>query len=95
MTITTNKSAARSFTTAAAMSDYYNEISDDTAAIIEAMEAEYEEYMWALELDAAIEAAWRQDMADLEAARKYGEETGYWDCYSDLFKSIYGVRPRW
>ena len=31
----------------------------------------------------------------LQECRKVAEETGDWSVYSDLYKDLYGVRPRW
>ena len=58
-------------------------------------DAEYEAYMADVAARDAEEAAWRQDMADLDAAYQAGVETGDFSFYSDVYKDIYGVRPRW
>lgn len=49
------------------------------------------------DLDAyeAEQREWKRDMEDLEMAAAVGRETGDWSFYSDVYKDVYGVRPRW
>lgn len=35
---------------------------------------------------------WEQQLREEEAVAR---ATGNWEVYSDLFKSLYGIRPRW
>ena len=94
MTITMNKNAARAITTAAAMAEYIAENDARQTDIIEAMIDEYNEFMMEMAIREAEHNAWLQDMADLDAAWKCGEETGDYSFYSDVYKDVYGVRPR-
>lgn len=48
------------------------------------------------------EARWDAEAAEnerleagLREALAYAEEVGDWDMYSDVYKDLYGVRPRW
>ena len=48
------------------------------------------------------EARWDAEAAEderleagLREALAYAEEVGDWDMYSDVFKDLYGFRPRW
>ena len=43
----------------------------------------------------AAEKAERFWFDQLKAEEAETRETGNWDVYSDLYKSMYGVRPRW
>lgn len=91
MTLTMNKNAVRTITTADAFAEYLAETDARQTDIIEAMIDEYNEFMAELAEREAEHNAWLRDMADLEAARNSGD----WDYYSDVYKDIYGVRPRW
>lgn len=95
MTLTINKNAARTLTAAAAMAEYMAETSEEQALLAAAIEAEYEEYMAELAAIEAEEAAWKANMAALDDAYQYGVETGDFSFYSDVFKDINGIRPRW
>lgn len=95
MTLTMSKNAARAITTAAAYAEYLAENDARQTAVIEAMIDEYDEFMAELAEREAEYNAMLQDMADLNAAWKYGEETGDFSFYSDVYKDINGVRPRW
>lgn len=53
-----------------------------------------EEIRKAMEAEEAERRATMQDYEDLRDAAKAGWETGDWSYYSDVYKDIYGVRPR-
>ena len=86
MTLTMNKNAARTLTAADALNAYYDEIAlpeEIDWAEIEAWEMELAEAMY-----------WEEQVNDaLAVARKSGDPRD-WEVYSDLYKSVYGVRPR-
>lgn len=95
MTLTTSKNTTRAITTADAFAEYIAETDARQADIIEAMMDEYDAFMAELAEREAEHNAWLRDMADLDAAWKCGEETGDFSFYSDVYKDVYGVRPRW
>ena len=95
MTLTINKNTARTLTAAAAMAEYAAEISVDNDRIFADMEEEYDRFMVELAAREAEEAAWRADREALDAAYQAGVETGDFSFYSDVYKDIYGIRPRW
>lgn len=39
--------------------------------------------------------AWCYEMAMLDELAEEAHRTGDWSVYSDVYKDIYGVRPRW
>ena len=97
MTLTMNKAAARATTTAAALNNYFDEITEPE---IDWAEIEAEEMALAEAMDAALAAIfdaqyWENQVDEARAvARKSGDPRD-WEVYSDLYKSVYGVRPRW
>lgn len=78
--------AAISTTAAAEVATYWDELASEELVDRLQQEAEMRE---------ALCEEWRYDMARLRWAYKFFEETGVYDLYSDIFKDIYGVRPRW
>ena len=107
MTLTMNKATTRATTrattTAAAMDAYYNEgtVTDEEFwANVDWAEIEAEEMALAEAMDEALAAIldaqyWERQVDEaLEVARKSGDPTA-WEVYSDLYKSVYGIRPRW
>ena len=48
-----------------------------------------------LEAEIRAEREWRRQQDALAAAERYGDETGDYSLYSDIFKDVYGIRPRW
>ena len=61
----------------------------------------YNEYLAQKAWDDALEAEWEAEQASealedaLRADLEYAADIGDWDLYSDLYKDLYGVRPRW
>lgn len=53
-----------------------------------------EEIRKAMEAEEAERRAAMQDYEDLMGAAAACRETGDWSFYSDVYKDIYGVRPR-
>ena len=100
MTITTKIAARFTATTAAAMDAYYDEITVSDAEIaMEMAEIEAAEMALADAMDEALAAIfdaqyweWQVNEA-LAVARKSGDPRD-WEVYSDLYKSVYGVRPQ-
>lgn len=97
MTLTMNKATTRATTTAAALNDYFDEITEPE---IDWAEIEADEMAMAEAMDAALAAIfdaqyWERQVDEaLADARKSGDPRA-WEVYSDLYKSVYGVRPRW
>ena len=54
-----------------------------------------EETIRAYEAEREAEAAAIQWEEDAHRWLKKAAETGDWSLYSDLYKDLYGVRPRW
>lgn len=67
-----------------------NETMNDLA--IEASEAERAERE---AIEAEEQARWEYDQQTLRDAEEVGRKTGDWSYYSDVYKDIYGIRPRW
>lgn len=61
----------------------------------------YIDYLAQGELDSRLMAEWEAEQAsealedELRASLEYAADRGDWDLYSDLYKDLYGVRPRW
>ena len=61
----------------------------------------YIDYLAQEELDNRLMAEWEAEQASealedaLRADLEYAANIGDWDLYSDLYKDLYGVRPRW
>ena len=61
----------------------------------------YIDYLAQEELDSRLMAEWEAEQAsealedELRAGLEYAAGLGDWDLYSDLYKDLYGVRPRW
>jgi len=97
----TMKNAARfATTTVAAIDAYYDEITVTDAEIaMEMAEIEASEMAMAEAMDEAIATIfeakyWEHQVDDaLAVARKSGDPRD-WEVYSDLYKSVYGIRPR-
>ena len=100
MTLTTTKNAARSLTTAAALDAYYDEntVTDyEIALMLDEIEAE--EMAIAEALDAALAEIldamyWEHQVNEALAAARKSDDPRDWEVYSDLYKSVYGARPR-
>lgn len=60
----------------------------------EALEAEFARKSGYAPLSAEATEEERLESELFEALR-YAEEVGDWDLYSDIYKDLYGVRPRW
>lgn len=96
MTLTMNKAATRATTAADALNNYYDELTEPE---IDWAEIEAEEMAMADAMDAAVTAIfdaqyWERQVDEaLAVARKSGDPRA-WEVYSDLYKSVYGVRPR-
>jgi len=97
MTLTMNKNAARAITAAAALAAYYDEITLTDAEWWAEVEAEEMAIAEAMDeaLAAIFDAQYWEHQVDeaLALARESGDPRD-WEVYSDLYKSVYGVRPR-
>ena len=101
MTMTMKNAARFATTAAAAMDAYYDEVTVSDAEIaMEMAEIEAEEMALADAMDEALASIfemkyWEDQVNEaLAVARKSGDPRD-WEVYSDLYKSVYGVRPRW
>ena len=96
MKLTMSKNAARAITTAAAYAEYLAETDALQTAIIEAMMDEYDLFMAECEAEAAALEASIIEAARLDELWKELQTMDRNDpLYSDLYKDVYGVRPRW
>ena len=97
MTLTMNKNAARTLTAADALNAYYDEIAlpeEIDWAEIEAWEMELAEAMDAALAELLDAMYWEEQVNDALAVARKSDDPRDWEVYSDLYKSVYGVRPR-
>jgi DNA transposition AAA+ family ATPase len=100
MTMTMKNAARFATTTAAAMDAYYDEITVSDAEIAMAMaEDEAADMAMAEAMDEALAAIldakfWEDQVNEALAIARESNDPRDWEVYSDLYKSVYGVRPR-